>query len=223
MDQKIWQNMTPDVSLWTKRASSACNFYKLWPKCGTGGLSVAASWLARLAAFMSSASAFLYQTRSNNNNSNNNNNNNNNNNKGNVCGYTGTTLCVVGTGLLHGRDRVIQIWSGRQPDYDLLFWWPIFYLIGKNSVINKEDRLDVLGSSRFDPIGPELIQLEELRSSRIDSIGHPISSNLTQNPTSPPSRSKYRWQLWYGLVCEGGCFPDMSSGCYHRVASHKSW
>ena len=47
--------MTPDVSLWTKRASSACNFYKLWPKCGTGGLSVAASWLARLAAFMSSA------------------------------------------------------------------------------------------------------------------------------------------------------------------------
>ena len=87
-------------------------------------------------------------------------------------------------GYLNGRDRVIQIWSGRQPDYDLLFWWPIFYLIGKNSVINKEDRLDVLGSSRFDPIGPELIQLEELRSSRIDPIGHPISSNLTQNPTS---------------------------------------
>ena len=91
-------------------------------------------------------------------------------------------------GYLNGRDRVIQIWSGRQPDYDLLFWWPIFYLIGKNSVINKEDRLDVLGSSRFDPIGPELIQLEELRSSRIDPIGHPISSNLTQNPTSSQKR-----------------------------------
>ena len=36
------KNMAEYDTRWTKRASSTCNFYKLWPKCGTGGLSVAA-------------------------------------------------------------------------------------------------------------------------------------------------------------------------------------